>query len=155
MFSIFSMFSMFNPCSPNWDYRILRVLQPCLLGGLRLTSIMAVLVYVPVEVPTEIVQEEETLCSEIPGNISCFLPAGSLGIWAGESRHSSGAFCIHLTKGFDVHAALLLLQKAQIHPGCCQSVSLMTTLGKTRSNVYSNLYSQAVTHPSSLKRSQP
>ena len=80
MFSIFSMFSMFNPCSPNWDYRILRVLQPCLLGGVRLTSIMAVLVYVPVEVPTEIVQEEETLCFEIPGNISCFLPAGSLGI---------------------------------------------------------------------------
>ena len=107
-------------------------------------------------VPTEIVQEEKTLCSEIPGNISCFLPAGSLGIWAGESRHSSGFFCIHLTKGFDVHCPRgpPAPSKGSDSARVLLVVSLMTTQRKTRQNVYSKSYSQAVTHPSS-KRSQP
>ena len=79
---------------------------------------------------------------------------GSLVISVGGERHVLGLFVSTPLKYLDVHLALLLGQLAQIQSGCCQSVSLMARKDKTVQNVYSNLYSQAVTHPST-NRSQP
>ena len=76
-----------------------------------------------------------------------------LWVWGGKDN-VLGLFASTSLKYLDVHLALLLGQLAQIQSGCCQSVSLMATKDKTVQNVYSNLYSQAVTHPST-NRSQP
>ena len=84
------------------------------------------------------------------------------GSFLNELERKGSIFCFHITKGFgcplgppawsigsDSVRALSVCQSVS------QSVSLLATKGgKTMQNVYSNLYSQAVTHPST-NRSQP
>ena len=80
----------------------------------------------------------EILCKE-----SCFLLAGSL-----LNGHMSWRRRQHLTKGFGCPL------DPPASPIGSDSVRVMATKGKTMQNVYSNLYSQAVTHPST-NRSRP
>ncbi len=103
----------------------------------------------------EIIQQENNsgsqMCREIPCKKSCFLLAGSL---LNEFERKGSIFCFHITKGFGCPlgppAWLICLDSVR-----ASSVSRMATKGgKTMQNVYSNLYSQAVTHPST-NRSQP
>ena len=80
----------------------------------------------------------EILCKE-----SCFLLVGSL-----LNGHMSWRRRQHLTKGFGCPL------DPPASPIGSDSVRVMATKGKTMQNVYSNLYSQAVTHPST-NRSRP
>ena len=111
----------------------------------------------------EIIQEEKKLMlwkfkmSKIPRKKSCFLMAGSLVIRVGEERQCSWAFRFHPTNEFGCPLgppAWSIGSDPVRVLSVSESVSLMTTKDKIVQNVYSNLYSQAVTHPST-NRSQP
>ena len=92
--------------------------------------------------------------SKIPRKKSCFLMAGSLVIRVGEERQCSWAFRFRHTKVFGCPLGPPAWSFGSDSVRAL-SVSLMVTKGgKTMQNVYSNLYSQAVTHPST-NRSQP
>ena len=95
--------------------------------------------------------------SKIPRKKSCFLMAGSLVIRVGEERQCSWAFRFRHTKVFGCPLgppAWSIGSDPVRVLSVSESVSLMTTKDKIVQNVYSNLYSQAVTHPST-NRSQP
>ena len=84
------------------------------------------------------------MCCEIPCKKSCSLLAGSL---LNELERKGSIFCFHVTKGFGCPLGPPVWSIGS--DSVRVSVSLMATIGgKTMQNDYSNLYSQAVTHPS-------
>ena len=105
----------------------------------------------------EIIQQENNsgsqMCREIPCKKSCFLLAGSL---LNEFERKGSIFCFHITKGFGcplVPAAWSIGSDSVRALSVSQSVCWPQKEAKLckMSNVYSNLYSQAVTHPSTYR----